>query len=297
MTAKAVVVGGLGFLGAAVVRELIGRGDAVVVLDRAASQAGADRRFGTGAVQAQCADMLDRPALLRHFRGADEIYHFGGRLGTSELNDDMFGAIDANITGAVSVFDAAVRSDVGRVFFPSKPNVWLNSYTITKVASEDFARLYNERGDVAIACLRYFNAYGPEQATGPVQKLIPTFALQATRGEPLGIFGDGEQTVDMVFAPDLARITVDVMRSGWCGTPMDCGRGVALTVNQVAAAVNAHFGRNGAIRHLPMREGEVPRTRLVADVAPLRAVVGDLRFTDWMPSLATTLEWYRAQCG
>lgn len=291
MPPRAVVVGGLGFLGAAVVRELVTRGSAVLVVDRRASRAACDRLFGRGLVGWRRADITDRMTLRSCFRRADEVYHFAGRLGTSELETDLHRAIEDNITGAVNVFEAAMRADVGRVFYPSKPNVWLNAYTITKIAAEQFAEMFSRRG-LQISTLRYFNAYGPGQKVGPVRKIIPTFALQALRGEPLTVYGDGKQTVDMIYSTDLARVTIDIMRHPHHPEPLDLGRGVALTVNQVAADVIAHLDSRSPVHHLPMRDGETPGTRLVADITPLRRLLGDLAFADWSNSLSHTLEWY-----
>ena len=291
MPPRAVVVGGLGFLGAAVVRELAARGADVVVVDRKASGAACERLFGKGAVMWRRTDISDRTALRSCCRGADELYHFAGRLGTSELETDLHGAIQENIAGAVNVFEAAMRAGVGRVFYPSKPNVWLNAYTITKIAAEQFAEMFSRQG-LPISSLRYFNAYGPGQKVGPVRKIIPTFALQALRNQPLTVYGDGEQTVDMIYSSDLARVTIDVMRRPHHAEPLDLGRGIALTVNQVAADVIAQLGSRSAIQHLPMRDGETPGTQLVANISPLRRLLGDLAFADWSHSLSHTLEWY-----
>lgn len=293
---KATVVGGRGFLGAAVVRELLARGDSVVVFDRQATQEECDALFGRGAVCALVGDVMEPTTLVAALRGCDEVYNFAGRLGTSELDDDIRGAIAANVVGAVNVFEAAVAAGVPAVFYPSKPNVWLNTYTITKVAAEQFAELFRERG-LRVATLRYFNAYGPGQATGPVRKIIPTFALQALRSQPLTVYGDGEQTVDMIYSVDLGRITVDVMRRAAGCPPVDCGRGIAMTVNEVARAVAGHFGSRAGIQHLPMRSGETPGTQLVADIRPLRAMLGDLTFAEWDASLCDTLRWYQERAA
>jgi UDP-glucose 4-epimerase len=293
---RAVVVGGQGFLGASVVRELVARGDDVTVVDRVASQSACDTLFGAGAVRARPGDIRDRSSLRAPFRGADEVYHFAGRLGTSELDEDIVAAIDANISGTVNVFEAAIAADVRAVFYPSKPDVWLNTYTITKRAADHFASLFGARG-LRIAALKYFNAYGPGQALGPVRKLIPTFAVHAIRGEPLPVYGDGEQTVDMIYSADVGRITVDYLRADPETTPIDLGRGIALSVNEVAAAVNALLSNPAGTRHLPMRRGETPGTRLVADLGPLQRVVGPLAFADWETSLATTLSSYEAEVG
>ena len=254
MSMRTVVVGGSGFLGGAIVRELLRRGDSVKVLDRAASRTSIEQQFGAG-VTAAGGDILDRASLRRAFRSADEVYHCAGRLGTSELEDDVVGAIDANISGTVNVFEAAIATGVSVVFYPSKPNVWLNAYTITKVAAEQFAKLYEARDGVRICSLRYFNAYGPGQALGPVRKIIPTFAVQALHGRPLTVYGDGEQTVDMIYSEDIGRITVDFTRARYSGPAIDCGRGEVLTVNAVAETVNRIVANSRGIRHVPMRRG------------------------------------------
>lgn len=87
-------------------------------------------------------------AVMTTFRGAEEVYDFAGVLGTSELDDDVAEAITTNVLGAAVQFEAAIRQGVRRVLYASKPNVWLNTYSITKWAAEQFADLYNRpRGD------------------------------------------------------------------------------------------------------------------------------------------------------
>jgi len=292
---KAVIIGGLGFLGSAVVRVLRLRGDSVVVVDPHASQTVVDQRFGKDAVRLAPIDMRDRDALTAAFSGADEVYHFGGRLGTSELDADIIAAIEANVIGAVTVFESAIAAGVPAVFYPSKPNVWLNTYTITKVAAEEFAQLFAASHAIRIPILRLFNAYGPGQATGPVRKIIPSFVMEALSGRPLTVYGDGEQTVDMIHADDAARLAVELMRGNAPPTPLDGGRGIAMSVNEVAEAVNRATGSRAGIRHVPMRKGETPNTKLVADTDALRAVVGDFQFVPWESTLADTVEWYRCR--
>jgi nucleoside-diphosphate-sugar epimerase len=289
---QTVVVGGSGFLGIAVVAELLRRGDSVTVLDPRANQTALAQQFGDGAVTAAVGDMLRPESLRRHFDGADEVYHMGGKLGTSELEDSMHIAVAANITGTINIFETAVAAGVPAVFYPTKPNVWLNTYTVTKVAAEQFAMIFNELHPIQIRSLRYFNAYGPGQALGPVRKIIPSFAARALLGQPIEVYGDGTQTVDMIFSEDVGRITVDFMRSGYRGGAIDCGRGIALTVNEVAEAVNDVAGSRSGVVHLPMRRGETPGTKLVADVRPLAHVLPHLSLSDWMDTLALTVDSY-----
>jgi UDP-glucose 4-epimerase len=288
---RALVVGGQGFLGGAVVDELLLRGCSVSVLDPGASEARCDERFGPGRVQAIPGSVLDRGSLPEAFAECDEVYHFGGVLGTSELNDRLRDAVEANVLGALNVFEAALEVGVPMVFYPSKPSVWRNAYTISKQAAEDLAMLFSSLHPVRVCVLRYFNAFGPRQAVGPVRKIIPTFATQAMARQPLTVFGDGEQTVDLIHCADLARLTVDFTRSGYEGEPLDCGSGVEMTVNDVAGLVNEYF-ENSGVHHLPMRPGEVPGTRLRADLGGLSEVLGAPDFSGFPASLYETLDWY-----
>lgn len=291
---RVVVVGGRGFLGGAVVSELLARGDAVSIVEPAGVSSHGDARFGAGRVRYVAGDMMRPDTLIAAFDGADEIYHMGGKLGTSELEDTVHEAVAANITGALNVFDAAIAADVPSVFYPTKPNVWLNTYTITKVAAEQFAQIYNEAHPGRIRSLRYFNAYGPWQALGPVRKIIPMFAARALNNLPLIVYGDGEQTVDMIYSEDVGRITVDFMRSGHAGPALDCGRGEEMTVNEVARLVNEMTGNTAGVSHVPMRRGETEGTRLVADVAPLRKTLPAVSFSDWEKTLDSTIGWYKS---
>ena len=141
------VVGGFGFLGGAVVDELVRAGRDVVIYDVAGSQEAADERHGHGAVRYVPGDVRDFDAVMTTFRGAEEVYDFAGELGTSELDDNIPEAITTNVLGAAIQFEAAIRQGVPRVLYASKPNVWLNTYSITKWAAEQFAELYNQRGE------------------------------------------------------------------------------------------------------------------------------------------------------
>ena len=286
---RVVITGGCGFLGSAVASHLLDEGHDVVLFDYL-PPGSKGIRIDTEYVQGE---VRDQDAIAKVVRRADEVYHMAGVLGTAELQEDVHHAIEVNVIGAVNVFEAAVAAGVQRVFYPGKPNVWLNTYTITKECSENFARMYNRSGhDITISSLRYFNGFGPGQSLQPIRKIIPAFAVQAMRGLPIEVFGDGEQIVDMIYSGDIGALTVNFTRSGCVDRIPDCGSGIGLTVNQVAESVNAHFGNKAGIRHLPMRAGETPNTVLTADTTALREVLGDYPMTSYEDALALTLDWY-----
>src|SRR3954468_6011870 len=167
---RSVVVGGMGFLGGALVNDLCSRGDEVTVFVIKPASTASVRPWGFADVPHVQGDIRDLEALLRTFRGADEVYHMAGKLGTTELERERHAAVEVNVLGTLNVFEAALQAGVGAVFLACKPNAWHNAYSITKEAAERFAFTYaRDNDDLRVRCLRYYNAYGPHQALGPVR--------------------------------------------------------------------------------------------------------------------------------
>ncbi len=289
---QCVVIGGSGFLGKAIVEELVKRGDYVIAVDRRPENHNALEGNGVTHVQA---DIVEYEAVQRVVDGADEVYHVAGMLGTSELNHLIRKAVEVNVLGTLNVIEACIQAEVPRLFYPVKPNCWLNTYSITKKASEDFAALFDSEYATNIVRLRWFNAYGPQQHTHPVRKIIPTFCLLARFQLPLAIFGTGQNIVDMVYSTDIAHWTIEAMRKDLHTSVYDLGRGVPLSVLHVAQDVNK-IACNTKITHSQMRKGETESTVLVADITPLQAAFSACRismtFSPWIDTLEKTYRYY-----
>lgn len=241
---KVLVTGGQGFIGRAVIERLEHEGHA---------WRSYDLPF----------DVRYKDLLIQQASGAEAIIHLAGVLGTHELFDSIDQAIDVNIRGTANVLEAC-RVHGARFVGISMPPVFKSVYTATKVCSGWLASAFHETYDVPVSHVRAFNAFGPGQAYGPghPQKILPTFALASWRNEPIPIWGDGEQTVDLIYTGDLARVLVAALDHGDDIT-IDGGTGTAMTVNQVAALV-AQITKNPLkVEYLPMRRGERP-TNIVA---------------------------------
>jgi UDP-glucose 4-epimerase len=235
------VTGGSGFIGSAVCRELKEQGHEPVVFDR---NVGMDVRY-------------DR------FPDADHVIHLAGMLGTAELFHDPALAVDVNIKGTLNVLLWCQRTGAGYTGI-TMPPVFPSVYTATKMCADRLAEAWRISYDVPTSYVRAFNAYGPGQkhGLGHPRKIIPAFSTEAWKGEPLIVWGDGGQTVDLVHTDDLARMLVDAIRFG-DGQVFDGGTGKAWSVNAVADMVVSISGSTSRIEHRPMRTGEVP-TQIVA---------------------------------
>jgi len=242
---KVLVTGGKGFIGSAVCDELVARGHQPISLDR-----------DTG-------DIRYYEDVERVGKGAGRVIHLAGVLGTHELFDTPQLAIDVNITGSKNLLEFCRRHGASYTGI-TMPQVFPSLYTATKIATCAFATAYHKTYGVPVSHVRAFNAFGPGQAHGPghPQKIIPTFAHNVWRKLPVPIWGDGEQTVDLIYTPDLARMLVDAMYHGDDVT-FDGGTGVPFTVNTVVDMVATAAGVEAYRNYLPMRRGEVP-TEIVA---------------------------------
>jgi UDP-glucose 4-epimerase len=138
--------------------------------------------------------------------------------------------------------------------------------------------MYRRHRNLPVTCVRALNAYGPGQSVaapyGPskVRKIMPSFVMRALSGDPIQIYGDGQQIMDMVYVDDVADIMVRALRhteacGGYDGV-IDAGTGRRTTVEDIAKAVIAEVGA-GHIEHLPMRPGETPGAVVVADTTTL----------------------------
>lgn len=270
MVKKIVVTGGNGFLGRAVVERAQEEGHEAWSFDR---------KIGN--------DILGS---LDGFRDADAVIHLAGVLGTAELFDMPETAIEVNVKGTLRVLQWCRDHDaryVGITMLPVFPSV----YTATKVCAQSLASAWHKAYGVPVSHVRAFNAYGPYQPFGPghPQKIVPAFSVKAWTNQAIPVWGDGNQTVDLIHVNDVARMLLDATEFGE-DELFEAGTGVSVTVNDVANFILEHTGSTGGIEYLPMRKGEE-----ATDVVSSRIGWEHL---DWEPtmnwgSLKEAIDWYK----
>jgi UDP-glucose 4-epimerase len=260
---KIAVTGGMGFIGQAVMKAAASENHTVWAFDRSVGH-----------------DVMGPLSLLE---GADTVIHLAGMLGTSELFDDPHSAVNVNIHGTLNVLEWCHKNNANYVGI-TMPPVFPSVYTATKVCADRLATAWHLAKGVGVSKVRAFNAYGPGQKHGPghPQKILPTFATEAWNNRPIPIWGNGEQTVDLVHVDDLGRMLVDAAKFTDDET-FDGGTGVPITVNQLANFVLDVTGSTAGIEYLPMRSGENP-TKIAAEREGWRHL-------SWNP----TLDWSRVK--
>ncbi len=293
---KVAITGGSGFIGSAIYRECRKRGDEVILFDKTEPP----YKLPKGVTWTKC-DVCDKDLVHKVIGESklDQLYLVAGVLGTSELNVQPSTACNVNIGGLANFMDLAVEKKLPRTFYVTKPNVWENMYTITKECSERIIQYYMNEYGLEGVIHKWFNAYGPGQHTHPVRKAVPYFILMALNNKPMRIHGDGEQTVDLVYVDDVAKIAVESMYKPknelTNSEVIEVGTGVGLTVNYLANTIKEMCNSKSDIIHEPMRSGEVPNTQLAANTKRLFDIMGkDFKFMDYEEGMLNTIKYYKS---
>jgi nucleoside-diphosphate-sugar epimerase len=291
MAKRVLVTGGTGFIGQAVVKNLIEKGHEVMVVDRL----GHPDRWVKGAEYIM-GDVRDRKLVQEAVYMCDGVIHLAAVLGTQETIKEAWKAAENNILGSLNVFDA-IRELKRKAVYIAVGNHWMNNpYSITKTCAERFAFMYNKEFETEIAVVRGLNVYGPGQKAWPVKKVIPNFIMPALKDKTIEIYGSGEQVMDMIYIDDMAEVLVRALLKmhGLYHRVFEAGWGLYTTVNETAELVIKLVGK-GKIRHVPMRPGEEENSVVKADPDALKFL--DLYpMDDFVPlreGLKRTIESYR----
>lgn len=284
---RVLVTGGTGFIGGYVCAQLEASGDAPTVLDR---HGRLPWSFET--VLGDVRDSAAVDAAVSHTQG---VIHLAAVLGTQETVQRPGFAAEVNILGSLNVFEACVHYRVPCVYI-GVGNHWMdNPYSISKTTAERFAWMFRKERGLRIAIVRAYNAYGPRQKARPVRKITPNLILPALKGEPIEVYGDGLQVMDMIHVRDVADVLVRAIKMDKAAAPthvLEAGTGRKTTVLEIAKAVLTATRSLSPIDHLPMRPGETEHAEVVARPETL-APLGEFDFVRLEDGIQETVEWYR----
>ncbi len=282
---KVLVTGGQGFIGGHVIQKLLDRGYQAVSFDRKAGHSVPGVSYFVG-------DVRDKNAVDQAVFESDGVIHLAGILGTSETLQHISETVDVNLVGTLNVFEAIKKYQKPCVYI-TLPDVWQNPYAITKRTAKDFALLYNREFKTKINVVRGFNVYGEGQKFKPVRKFAPSFIIRAIQGEPLQVFGDGSQLMDLVYVGDTAEILVRALEIPETATEViDAAPGEGIPVIKVATLIADML--NGKVEHLPMRPGETNKAIIQGDTGTLKRWIKDFKFTPIEAGMKKTVDWYKA---
>jgi len=306
---RVLVTGGAGFLGSHLCARLLKEGCQVICADN----------FFTG-TRDNVTDLLADPEfeLLRHdvtfplYVEVDRIYNLACPASPIHYQHDPVQTTKTSVHGAINMLGLAKRlrvpilqASTSEVYgdpevHPQTEDYWgrvnpigrRSCYDEGKRCAETLFFDYHRQHGLRIKVARIFNTYGPNMhpADG---RVVSTFIVQALRGEPLTIFGDGGQTRSLCYVDDMVDALVRLMESPDDVTgPMNLGNPDELTIAEIARRIVAFTGSKSELRFLPLPEDD-PRQRR-PDISLARKILRWEPATSLDTGLAKTIEHFRS---
>jgi nucleoside-diphosphate-sugar epimerase len=306
---KALVTGAAGFIGSHLTGHLLQQGAEVIGLDcftdyyprplKDANLASLTSQPRFRFVQSALQD-VDLTSLLD---GVTHIFHLAAQAGVRKSwGKDFQHYTVNNIEATQRLLEACVGRPIERFVYASTSSVYgdnapipmkedmrlqpVSPYGVTKLAAEHLCMLYFVNHQVPAVALRYFTVYGPRQRP---DMAFHRFLKAAHFGQPIALYGDGEQTRDFTFVLDAAAATAQAGVTGVPGRVYNIGGGSRVSVNQVLALIEQIVGKPLQIRREAPQKGDMRDT--YADTSLAQADLGFRPKTTLADGLAAEYAW------
>jgi len=300
---RVVVTGGAGFIGSHVVDALVARGDEVAVVD---SLATGKRENVSDQAMLHVQDIREPLDELFEEVRPEVVFHLAAQADVRVSVDHPVEDAEVNVLGTIRVLGAA-RPHAGQVVFSSTggaiygectepvredaPLTPLSPYGASKLAGEEYLRMYNRLHGTIHVCLRYGNVYGPRQDPHGEAGVVAIFLGALADRKQARIFGEGTQTRDYVYVGDVARATVSSL--GQEGGVFNIGTGREVSVVELYELCRQVAGSDVEAAHAPARLGELQRS--VLDPGRAATELGFMAMVGLEDGLQATWEWVQAE--
>jgi UDP-glucose 4-epimerase len=218
---KILVTGGAGFIGSYLTEELVKQGHHVVVLDTLL-RGNKILKSIFDQIEFHKIDVCDSEKVERLCVGVDRIFHLAAILGVDIVADNPVETMETEVRGMLSVANAAIKNNVSKIIYASTSGVYghhsleqsvtedviidpRTSYAMAKRYNEIYLAALHEQKNLSCIALRFFNVYGHKQDN---RMVIPRFFEQALKGEPISVYGSGEQTRDFTWVEDAVKASI-----------------------------------------------------------------------------------------
>jgi UDP-glucose 4-epimerase len=298
---RMLVTGGAGFIGSHLAEYLLGKDYRVAIIDDLSTGSISNIRHlkENKRFEYVIESIMNVPRLAEMVDEADCIFHLAAAVGVQKIVDDPVGAITTNIRGTEIVLDLADKKKK-KVLITSTSEVYGKStqlpfredgdlvlgatvrprwsYACSKAIDEFLALAYGKARDLPVVIARLFNTVGPRQ-TGRYGMVIPRFVRQGLRGEPITVYGNGNQARCFSHVADVVRALVGLMENREAeGGVFNIGGQDEISINNLASRVRAATGGRSDIVHIPFAEAYdesfEDMDRRVPDISKVARLIG-----------------------
>jgi len=298
---KFFITGGAGFIGSHMAERLLERGDKVLVLDdlSTGSMDNIAHLVGRPGFEYRIGSALDAPLVTECVDRCDVTVHLAAAVGVRLIVERPVHTIETNIGATETVLDAAAKkqkltlvastSEVygksAKIPFSEEDDLQLGptshsrwAYACSKALDEWLALAYYREKKVPVILARLFNTVGPRQ-TGRYGMVLPNFAAQALAGEPITVYGSGQQSRCFGHVQDAVEALLRMVASpATVGQVFNVGNDEEVTIYRLAEMVRDAAGSSSEIRLIPYSEayaeGFEDMLRRVPDVRKLERTIG-----------------------
>lgn len=313
---KVIVTGGLGFIGQNLVRELVTAGARVIAVDDCSNSSTKVLDDIRDLVEIYTISVLDASFLELITDDVHYIFHLACRS-IITCSDDPLSDLRVNAESTLKILEYLrynMPSSFDRFIYTSSCSVYgsprtlpvsedghvapLSQYAATKMLGERYTLMYSKMYSIPAACTRFSNVYGYGQTPdNPYCGVIGLFIDQASKGEEVVIYGDGEQTRDYTFIQDAVRAAIVVgLHPKAYGEVYNVATNREVSINHMAQHLKTYHFPQLKIRHAKERYIDNIRRRVI-DISKINQ---DL---SWYPEITLeeglnrTIDWYRSQAA
>ena len=318
--AKILVTGAAGFIGSAVARALMARGDDVIGVDNLNSyydvklkEARLARLSGEKNFTFRKLDIADKDGMLKlaeEFPGIDGIIHLAAQAGVRHSLIDPYAYVTSNVMGQAVMLELARKlKSLKHFVYASSSSVYGGNtklpfsvddpveqpnslYAATKRTDELFGYTYAHLFGIPATGLRFFTVYGP---WGRPDMAAFIFTRQIIAGEPIKVFNRGEMWRDFTYIDDIVNGVVRVLDRPAKGTPphmlYNLGNHRSEKLTDFIAEIEKALGRRAKVELEPMQMGDVPAT--YADIEASRRDLGFEPTTPISAGIPKFIAWYK----
>ena len=308
MTDKTILItGGLGFIGQALFARLLETGHNVRILDNLSNASTTADDATAAGVNVRVGDIRDRSACDDAVDGVDGVIHLAAQTSVLpsveapeiDLELNGFGTLNilsaCNAAGVRRVVCASSNAVVGLVEPPIHELMMpapVSPYGATKLLAESYCRTFSEIHGMHANALRFANIYGPRSKKKG--RVVAKFIKDAFAGQPLTIYGGGNQTRDFLYIDDLIDGVLACLEMPRGGDVICLGSGKPATVHELAIAIQGLYfewcGNELVIDFQPARAGEIERN--YTDPTKARDILNFQANTHLDEGLRKTWEWF-----
>lgn len=305
---KYLVTGGAGFIGSNIAIELLRRGETVRVLDNFATGRRTNIETILDRIELVDGDIRDFWTVSEAVEGTDYVLHQAALPSVIRSVNNPLTTSAVNIDGTLNILEASRQAGVKRVVFACSSSVYgesetlpkietmkpnpLSPYAITKLAGEQYCKVYYRLYGLETVSLRYFNIFGPRQDPGSqYSAVIPKFIRAILDGKKPIVYGDGEQSRDFTYIANAVLANLKACTSP--AAPGNCYNiacGQRFTLNTLLDLLAEISGKTVNAQYVDPRPGDIRHS-----LADIEAAGTDLDYTvevDFKSGLKETFKWF-----